>query len=223
MTGLADLGLKNFIDLLIYKLLANYRKFNQDLEIDVIQFQKRINKLCQKYSICEKTAQRAFERLVKMELVELVYTLGFGKHVVRVKSLHDLLGQDSSPETKVSQPDPENPNHSNAAQKSSVKQQQLIQVKQICQQAGINYRLEKDWWEIANHGIEKVKATIERMMLQISNPRNPIYNPCGWFKTALRDNYYLDQPDLEDSIPLLEKMLFYSQDKLIELTGCIPA
>lgn len=222
MTGLADLGLKNFIDLIIYKLIINYRKFNQDLEIDIVQFQKRINKLCKKYSLCERTAKRAFQRLADAGLIEIVYTLGFGKFVIRVKFLHDLFGQDDPPETEMSSPKTLEQRNSEKNQKTGVKQQQLIQTKQICKSVGINYRLEKDWWEIASHGVEKLQSTIEVMLSQLSNPRTIIRNPCGWLKVALRDNYYLDRPSVQDSIPILETMYFHAKDKLLDLVGSLP-
>ena len=82
-------------------------------------------------------------------------------------------------------------------QKSASKevfQQQLILAKKLLKEAGINYHLEKDWWEIVSHGIEKIEATVEYFKFKLKNPSisNPIYNPGGWFRQALRDNYYLD-------------------------------
>ncbi|MDJ0572171.1 MAG: hypothetical protein QNJ53_24445 [Pleurocapsa sp. MO_192.B19] len=218
---MADIGFTNFIDMFTYKLLDNYNKFNENLEIDVIQFQKRINKLCKVYRVTEITAKRAFKRLAKLGLVEIVYTLGFGKYVVKVKSFADILGHDDASKTDVIEEKSPEERNSEQTQKTRVKQQQLILTKQICQAEGLNYRLEKDWWEIASHGIEKIKATIKKMYERF-NPRNPIYNPCGWFRTALRDNYYLDESDTISELSMLERVNKHVRNRFIELVGCVP-
>ena len=222
MAELWDLGLTEYIDLFVYKLLAARKKFNQQITIDRAQTHKRVKKLCQNQPV-ERTIERAFQRLAKVGLIEIVYKLGFGKLVVKVKSLNELVGQDSEAEPKVSNPEIPEPSNSKKNLKTGIKQQQLIEIKQICKDAGINYRLDKDWWEIASHGLEKVKATIEHMLTQTLNSRTVIRNPRGWFRSALRDNYYLDKlTDNEISISQLETAYFYYQEKLLDLVGCLP-
>lgn len=223
MAKLADLGLTEYLDLFIYKFLACRNKFNQDITIERTEIWKRIHKLCQVFKPIEITIERAFKRLAKVGLIEIIYKLGFGKFVVKVKSLDDLVNHLNYSETEESDPQKPEPSNSKKNPKTGIKQQQLIEIKQICQDAGINYRLDKDWWEIANHGVEKVRATIEHMLNQSLNPRTVIRNRCGWFKVALRDNYYLDKlANSEISLSQLERGYFYFQEKLLDLTGCLP-
>ena len=173
-------------------------------------------------TISIRHSSRAIENLCDRGFGEIVRR-GFGRIELKLYSLDLVFGRICADLPNMPNPDPVKADDIDAQQKKRVKQQQLILTKEICTKAGINYRLEKDWWEVASHGIEKIKATVERMLLQMSTSRTQIYNPCGWFKVALKDNYYLDAPtNTGDSILLLESMYFQARDKLLNLTGCLP-
>ena len=108
-------------------------------------------------------------------------------------SLDFVFGRKTKEATNPPREKPSNPQEDGEAKKSASLQQQLLRIKELCLEVDINYRLPKDWWEIVGHGVEKVEATIEVFKHRLKNSlRNPIYNPPGWFKQALRDNYYLD-------------------------------
>ena len=147
---------------------------------------------------------------------------GYGRIQLVLYSLDFVCGRERNTLTETPKPDPGKTDDSNTAEKNRTRQQQLILTKQICKSFGINYRLEKDWWEIANHGLDKIKATLDRMMIQITTSRTNIYNPPGWLKVALRDNYYLDSPSSINSIPRIEQMFFWAKDKLLDLAGSLP-
>ena len=190
MACLADVGFTNYIDLLVYKLLLNYQKFNKNIEIDTIQFQKRINKLCQKYSLSEITAKRALKRLAKMGVVEIVYDLGFQQYVVKVKSLHDLLSQEGFKETDVI--DEKSPEERNCEQteKRGLEQQQQVRDRQKQTEAdqllrANGFKYHKRYLPlIAGYGIEAIKDSIE--YFKKSRLNNEIANPAGWLRQCLR-------------------------------------
>ncbi len=228
---LLDIGFRNMIDMELYLyLLDRITKSSNIVKFSYRQFCNDINKTCDSYTVSERNIYRILERVVEFGLVT-VQISGKGEALLEVKPLHELFCHEDEEKTGVSEEKSEEKSEdscsdsdsSNAAEKSRVKQQQLILTKQICKSAGINYRLEKDWWEIASHGIDKLKATIDRMMIQIASGRTKIFNPCGWLKVALRDNYYLDTPKEQTESPaVLEQIFFYAQEKLLDLTGCIP-
>ncbi len=174
-----------------------------------------------KSTVSDRHSWRAIRNLCDRGFGEIV-TDGFGRIVLVLFSLDFVCGRNSQTETKKPKADPEKPDDSNTAEKSRVKQQQLILTKQICKSAGINYRLEKDWWEIASHGIDKIKATIDKMMIQISRGRTMIYNPPGWLKVALRENYYLDKLITDTPMALIEQAYLWSKQKLLDLAGSLP-
>jgi hypothetical protein len=211
----------NAPEICAYKYCYN-RGFGRQLTIFPEEFRKWMEKHTHDGStISVRHSWRVIRNLCDRGFGEIIRS-GFGRIELVLYSLDFVCGRKSKAETETPKPDPEDADNSNAAEKSRVKQQQLILTKQICKSVGINYRLEKDWWEIASHGIEKIKATIDRMLIQLSNSRTSISNPCGWLRVALRDNYYLDNPALENPIPLYEKMYFWAKDKLVDLTGCVP-
>lgn len=223
LAGLQDRGLAKSFDLLVYKFIETRRKFNQEIKIDSSKIYKQVRKACTKENIpVERTIVRAFYRLQEMGLLTIVYKLGFGTFVIKAISLDDFEDLYCRSVTAKSEPKKPKQRNTEKNQKTRVKQQQLIAIKQECQKVGINYRLEKDWWEIANHGADKVRKTIQLMIRQLSNPRTKIYNPCGWFKVALKDNYYLDDFDCDNSLALLERGYFHFRDKLLDLIGSLP-
>ena len=172
-------------------------------------------------AVSDRHSWRAIRNLCDRGFGEIIRD-GFGRIELVLFSLDFVCGRIREPETKMPEPDPEKSDSCDNAEKNSVKQQQLIQIKQICSSVGINYRLEKDWWEIASHGVEKIKTTVKAMLLQISRGRTKIKNPPGWFKIALQDNYYLDIPDELENPVIFERMLILAKNKLIQLTGSIP-
>lgn len=226
--GLFDIGITQLIDLFVYKFLISRNKFNENVEIDRGEIWKRICKMCDVFSPVERTIERSLERLEKAGLITVVYKLGFGKLVIKVKSLDDIDKNICQPETEESEPQNPEPPNSKKNEKTGDKQQQhidwrtLTETKKICMDAGLHYRLEKDLREIASHGREKLMATIRLYLKRAGNPLNKIVNPCAWFRKALKDNYYLDEPIEAESIPMLEQMYFQAKEKLIELTGCLP-
>ena len=145
-------------------------------------------------SISRRHASRVLQNLEERGFAE-VKNRGFGAFEITLFSLDFVFGREShdktdlSSESKSQDEDPPRGSPNNAAS-ARVKQQQLIQTKQLCTQAGIKYRLDKDWWEIASHGIEKIEATIN--LMKYRSLTTPIANIPGWFKQALRRNYYLD-------------------------------
>ena len=145
-------------------------------------------------SISRRHASRVIHNLAEKGFAE-VKSLGGGAFEVTLFSLDFVFGRkcqdqtDSSSEAKSQDEDPPKDSPHNTPN-AKVKQQQLIQIKQLCTQAGIKYRLDKDWWEIADHGIEKIEATIN--LMKYRSLTTPITNIPGWFKQALRRNYYLD-------------------------------
>ena len=216
------MGVRNLIDLDMYDFICcRATKQKKTVTIRFVDFHKDITKRCSTYSLSERSVYRIFHRIAELGLIEIVM-MGFGEALVKVNFLHELFSQYDEVETEASTPETSEQRNSEKNPKTGVKQQQLIQTKQICKSVGINYRLEKDWWEIASHGVEKVQSTIEVMLSQLSNPRTIIRNPCGWLKVALRDNYYLDRPSVQDSIPILETMYFHAKDKLLDLVGSLP-
>lgn len=171
--------------------------------------------------VSERHGWRVFKNLGDRGFGEIIRS-GFGRIELVLYSLDFVCERKSQAETETPKPDPEKTDDSSAAKKSAVKQQQLILTKQVCKSFGVNYRLEKDWWEIASHGLEKVKATLNRMMIQIASSRTTIHNPCGWLRIALRDNYYLDTPDPVNTIARIEQTFFWAKEELLNLTGSIP-
>ncbi len=171
--------------------------------------------------ISKRHSWRVIQNLCDRGFGEIIRR-GFGKIELIIYSLDFVFGRKSQVETETPDPDSPKASDSDDNKKSRVNQQQLILTKKICQDAGVKFRLEKDWWEIASHGIEKIQTTIEIMYERAGNPRSPIYNLCGWFKTALRDNYYLDKSDGIAEISMLEKINKHVRNRLIELVGCVP-
>lgn len=173
-------------------------------------------------SVSDRHSWRTYRNLCDRGFGEIKRS-GFGRIELVLYSLDFVCGRNSGAETNPPDADPAEACNSNVAKKSRTKQQQLILTKQICKSVGVDYRLEKDWWEIASYGVEKVQSTVEAMLLQIGRGRTVIKNPCGWFKVALRDDYHLDVPLSVDQNPALyERMFFLAQEKLLDLTGCIP-
>lgn len=226
--GLCELDIVSKPCFLILKFVYSGKKYYKDIRISLNELYKRVKKTCKEYKPCQRTFRRAFKKLVKAGLIELVYELGFGEYVIRVKPLREHFGQTEQPETEESEPQKPEPPNNKKNEKTADKQQQhidwrtLTETKKICMDAGLHYRLEKDIREIASHGREKLMATIRLYLKRASNLRNKIVNPCGWFRKALKDNYYLDEPIETESIPMYERMYFQAQEKLIELTGCLP-
>lgn len=220
LNGMRSRGL-NITEVCAYKYC-----YNRGVGQTIIIFPEEMREWMRKTShndttISTRHAWRVINNLCDRGFGEITRS-GFGRVELVIYSLDFVFGRQCQIKTETPKPDPESPEDSNAAEKNRTKQQQLILTKQICRSAGVNYRLEKDWWEIALHGIEKIKATIDTMRRQLANPRTSIYNPCGWLKVALRDNYYLDSPAPEDLIPLYEQAYFWAKDKLMDLTGCVP-
>lgn len=199
--------------------------YNRGVGKEIVIYPKEFRAWQQKHShdgsaISDRHSWRSIRNLCDRGFGEIKRS-GFGRVELVLYTLDFVCGRDRSLKTKEPNPDPRKPDDSNENKKSGVKQQQLILTKQICQAVGINYRLDKDWWEIASHGIDKIKATVNIMLIQIGNGRTSIYNPCGWLKVALRDNYYLDTLP-KNNPALYERILFFAQEKLLDLIGCIP-
>ena len=171
--------------------------------------------------VSKRHAWRAINNLCERGFGEIKRSV-FGRIELVLFSLDFVCGRKREYQTEKPDPVPGKSDDSNAAEKTPIKQQQLILTKQICKSVGINYRLEKDWWEIASYGIEKLKATIDRMLVQMASKRTKIYNPCGWLKVALRDNYHLDNPALDNPIVIYEQMHLWAKEKLLNLTGSLP-
>ena len=178
-----------------YKWLLNKRCIGKTIIVYYSQFRKWMAKNKQNGEpISKRHASRLIHSLGEKGFAE-VKSLGGGAFEVTLFSLDFVFGQECRDETKLSSAsksqdqDPANTSP-HKAQSARVKQQQLIQTKQLCTQAGIKYRLDKDWWEIASHGLEKIEATIN--LMKYRSLTTPITNIPGWFKQALRRNYYLD-------------------------------
>ena len=196
MTGLLDLGLSNYIDLMVYKLLTLQRTFNQHLTIDTIALQKRINKLCKKYSLCARTSRRTIDRLAQVGLIKIVYNIGFGKFVIEVRSFDDLFGQDSDSETDVlnvvvaeKSPNSDTKGDSeNKSQKTAIDQQQLIFTDQITKSVGIVFQ-KRDIWKIAQYPKDEISRAID--YFKFSREKNDIPSPTGWLIRCLQHKWYL--------------------------------
>ena len=221
---LLDIGIKNllYIDAYDYLLCRAKYKSDRTVKFRYVDFYNDLIKDCETFSTSSRNVYRIFQRLEEASLIEIIIS-GMGEALVKVKFLHELFPQEELELTEESNPQTLEQPHSQKKQKTGIRQQQLIEIKQECRKAGINYRLDKDWWEIASHGLEKVKATIEHMLTQKLNPRNVIRNPRGWFKVALRDNYWLDAlEDHEISLSQLEEGYCFYRDKLLDLMGSLP-
>lgn len=107
------------------------------------------------------------------------------------------------------------------SKKTTVKQQQLIDTKQLCKSNGINFREDRDWYEIASHGLEKIGKTIKLLKLRACT--GDISNPLGWFRIALRRNFYLDwDGDTPEILGKLADKYLYIKERLSE-AGIFPA
>ena len=178
-----------------YKWLFNKNCIGKTIIVYYSQFRKWMAKNKQNgETISKRHASRVIHNLGEKGFAE-VKSLGGGAFEITLFSLDFVFGQkchdetDLSSEAKSQNQDTakDSPNKTPSAR---VKQQQLVEIKKLCTQAGIKYRLDKDWWEIVSHGIEKVEATIN--LMKYRSLTTPILNVPGWFKQALRRNYYLD-------------------------------
>ncbi len=194
LCGMRERGL-GFNGLCAYKWLFNKNCIGKTIIVYYSQFRKWMAKNSKNgETISRRHASRVIHNLGEKGFAE-VKSLGGGAFEVTLFSLDFIFGRkcqdqtDSSSDAKSQDEDPpkDTPHNTPSAR---VKQQQLIQIKQLCTQAGIKYRLDKDWWEIASHGIEKIEATIN--LMKYRSLTTPIANIPGWFKQALRRNYYLD-------------------------------
>lgn len=147
-----------------------------------------------KRKIPSRTIYRIFERLEKAGITA-VYSRGFGGLYLEIKSLFKNFRQNSqdSPELAKAQKeqnlDPETDTDPYTPE-ALIKQQQLIEIKRMCSNVGIKYRLKNDWYEILGYGVDKVRDTLK--VFQYRNLRGEIRNPCGWLRRALRDDYCVD-------------------------------
>ena len=178
-----------------YKWLFNKKCIGKTIIVYYSQFRKWIAKNSQNGgTISKRHASRVIHNLGERGFAE-VQSLGGGAFEIILFSLDFVFGRKSRFETDLSSEVKSQTQDSaisspNKTPSARIMQQQLVQIKTLCTQAGINYRLDKDWWEIASHGIEKVEATIN--LMKYRSLTTPIENVPGWFKQALRRNYYLD-------------------------------
>ena len=170
-------------------------------------------------SISSRHTSRVLHNLAAKGFAE-VTSRGFGTFEITLFSLDFVFGRKCQDETNLSSDSKSQDRDSAKASPHNTpstrfKQQQLIQTKQLCTQAGIKYRLDKDWWEIASHGLEKVEATIN--LMKYRSLTTPIINAPGWFKKALRCNYYLDHdPNSFSVLNTVKQAYEYCVDKFNE-------
>lgn len=223
---LLDHGVKNLIDVLVYKIISLRRKFNQQIEIDAVALQKRINKkLCKSFGICEKTARRAIKRLADAGIIKILYELGFGKYLIEVKSLHDLLGHCCDRETDVSDVAvAENSLPKSDTEKKDqakgIDQQQLIYADQKCRSVGVVFQKE-DLWKIAKYPKELINLAINCFKSAEMAQGTFIRNPPGWLIRCLEKKYYRSYR-AEKFVSSAEQKLFELQDWFIENFGSVP-
>ena len=219
LCGMRERGL-NTNEICAYKWLLNKNSIGKTIIVYYSQFRKWIAKNSQNgETISKRHAARVLHNLGKRGFAE-VQSLGNGAFEITLFSLDFVLGQKSADATELSnQAKSQNQDRTIASPHNSpsakIKQQQLIKIKQLCTQAGIKYRLDKDWWEIVSHGIEKVEATINLMKYRSLTTR--ITNAPGWFKKALRCNYHLDHnPDSLSVLKTVQQTYEYCLDKFNE-------
>ncbi|MEM9274395.1 MAG: hypothetical protein AAGA80_15735 [Cyanobacteria bacterium P01_F01_bin.143] len=208
------LGIK---EICAYSWLINQKAVGKKIIVYREDFRKWLAKTpAGEASISRRHGSRVLHNLGKRGFAE-VKSRGYGAFEITLFSLDFVFGRESQDKTDLSSepksqdedPSRGSPNNSLSAK---VKQQQLIKIKQLCTQAGIKYRLEKDWWEIVSHGIEKVEATIN--LMKYRSLTTPITNAPGWFKKALRCNYHLDHnPDSLSVLKTVQQTYEYCLDK----------
>lgn len=186
----------NLPEVCLYKWLDNKKCIGKTIIVFQSDFLTWLAKNGNGKTISRRHVTRVFHNLAERGFCE-VKARGFGCFEVTLYSLNFALGLKNQDETNM--PDGSKPQNVTMATDKPQdrlsdrgKQQQLIEIKKLCLSVGVNYRLEKDWWEVFNHGIEKIEAIVEMLSFKLARSRIPIFNPCGWFKQALRDNYYLD-------------------------------
>jgi hypothetical protein len=196
VVGLETLKVRG-VDFCAYKWLFNKKIFGKPILISYKDFMDWYFKKSKgKASTSERTASRAFHRLAKKGLAE-VKSRGSGMFEITLFDLNVALGLScpDSPkmasEEKRQDVEPVKPK-TQCEVKKRVLQQQLIEAKKLLSQIGVNYRLEKDWWEIVGHGLEAIEETVNYFKYKIFKKPDCIYNPAGWVRDCLKYGYWLD-------------------------------
>lgn len=204
----------NLVDLCAYKWLHNKKSRGKSILVSHADFRTWFANVAKgQKTISTRNAPRAFERLHEAGLINLKKR-GFGLFEVTVFSFDFALGlishdtpQTASDEKRQDQDSEGTKNKFDL--KSRVFQQQLITVKQLLAKIGVNFRLEKDWWEIASYDLEEIEATVEYFQFKEAKHPGSIYNPAGWVRQALKFKYYLD---FDSRNPIYERFVnFFSR------------
>lgn len=228
LTTLLDAGISNTIDILMYKLLLLENKIEEDIVVDFVATQKRINKMCKKYGLCKVTVKRSLKRLASHGLIKIIYDVAFGKMVVHVLPFAGLIDRHNEPETNVSDVIVERNEPLDETgqgvegidpEKKRIRQQQLIYASQKTKAAGIVFQ-KKDLWKIAKHPKELIDRAIACFKAAQISQSTFIRNPAGWLISCLEKKYYTSYR-FEKVIGSLEQQLFDLQDQIIELTGSL--
>jgi len=221
---LLDLGITNVVDTLIYKFLVLRKKYRQPITVDAVALQKRINKLCKRFGICDRTAIRALKRLAKAGLINFVYDIrGFGKYVVEVIPLHEFAEHTDPNQTDVSdvvvaESDCHTKDTDKKTLKNAVDQQQLINADKLCRSAGVIFQ-RRNLWAIAKYPMDAIKRAIDHY--RFARRRNDIPSPTGWLLRNLQYKWYLSHNAAKAADSLTDKY-FELQDMNIDAVGAIP-
>ena len=218
--GMRERGL-GINEICAYKWLFNKRSIGRRIIVYYNQFREWMTRNSNKgRTISKRHASRVIHNLGERGFAE-VKSLGGGAFEITLFSLDFVFGQKSLDETNLSSRSKLQTQDSaraspNNTSKASIMQQQLIEIKKLCAQAGIKYRLDKDWWEIASHGIEKIEETINLMKHRARS--TTIHNPPGWLRKALRENYYLDyDPESTNEVKNLMETYEYCLEQFNKL------
>lgn len=199
----------NMVDLCAYKWLHNKKSRGKSILVSHGDFRTWFATVAKgQKTISTRNAPRIFERLHQAGLINLKKR-GFGLFEVTVFSFDFALGLISHDTPRLANDEKRCDTDSSSPKskfdlKSKVFQQQLIRAKQLLTSIGVNFRLEKDWWEIASYDLEEIEATVEYFQFKEAKHPGSIYNPAGWFRQALKCKYYLD---FDTRTPIYERFV----------------
>ena len=227
LTTLLDAGVNNTIDILMYKLLLLENKIEEDIIVDFVVYQKRINKMCKKYGLCKVTVKRSLKRLASSRLIKIIYDVAFGKMVVHVIPFPGLIDHRNESKTDVSdvvveenknQNETEQGTEENEAEQRRIRQQQLIYTNQKAKSLGIDFG--KKGLNILIQYPRKELDKVFQHYLFVKD-RYSIPSPSGWIISNLKEKWHCGFDEIKAFKSVTSKY-FELQDLILEKFGTIP-